>query len=274
MVPLHEKLKNGDHIEILTSRKARPTPSWLNYAVTSRARSSIRHYLNQQKTRESLSLGKKLLRKALNDQGYRKLRIPSPDKVNLLKHLHLDDWEQLLRDIGFGRRLPTLVAKQLVAGAKNLGEDRGQPNPAALTIEGTERLLITYANCCHPIPGDKIIGTTTRGRGLVIHRSRCSNCKGLLKHPDNYFHLNWSESTRGKFQVLLTLDTLNQPGVLATISNVIAEHDSNINNLTVDPKHHHTSNMSFVIEVKDRKNLADIMRQLHAEKAVIKLSRG
>jgi len=274
MVPLHETLKNGDHVIILTSRKARPHPSWLNYTVTSKARCSIRHYLNKQKTKESLNLGKKLLRKSLNDQGYHKLRIPSSDKVNLLKHLNLDNWEQLLSDIGFGNRLPILVAKQLVAEAKNLGEDRIQPNLATLTIEGTERLLITYANCCHPIPGDEIIGTITRGRGLVIHRSRCLNCRGLLKHPDNYFHLNWSESTKGKFQVLLTLDTLNEPGVLATISNIIAAHDSNINNLTVDPKHNHTSNMSFIIEVKDRKNLADILRQLHAEKAVIKLYRG
>jgi RelA/SpoT family (p)ppGpp synthetase len=275
-VPLHDKLSNGDHVEVKTSRKARPIPQWLNYAVTSKARASIRHYLNQQKDKESLRLGRKLLRGALSDQGYRRVRIPSADKVNLLKHLELDDWEQLLTDIGFGKRLPTLVAKQLLAESKAHQSPPGQESHirSTLTIEGTERLLITYANCCHPIPGDNIVGTTTSGRGLVVHRSNCGNSKTIMRHPDNYFHLNWSETTKGKFQVLINVEATNEPGVLATVSNIIAEYNANINNLTVDQKHLHTSNMSFIIEVLDRKHLADIMRQLHAESSVIKLSRG
>jgi guanosine-3',5'-bis(diphosphate) 3'-pyrophosphohydrolase len=143
-----------------------------------------------------------------------------------------------------------------------------------MTIEGTERLLVTHANCCHPIPGDQIIGTMTSGRGLVVHRSNCPNCKGIMRHPDNYFHLAWSESTKGKFQVMIKMETQNVPGVLATISNIIAEHESNINNLQVDQKHQNTSSMSFTIEVNDRKHLADIMRQLHREDSVISLSRA
>ncbi len=277
-VPLHEKLRNGDHIEIVTARKARPAPSWLNYAITSRARSSIRHYLNQQKTKESVRLGRKLLRTALYNQGYRKLRIPSVDKVGLLKQLDLDDWKQLLIEIGFGQRSPTLVAKQLLEAAISTGRnkvmDKAEQKPVALTIEGTERLLITYATCCYPIPGDHIIGITARGKGLIVHQSRCGNCKSLLRHPDNYVHLEWADSTQGKFQARLRLDTLNEPGVLATISSIIAQHDSNIGNLSADPKHDQTSDISFVMDVKDRTHLANIMRQLHAQKAVIKLYRG
>ena len=276
-VPLHEILNNGDHIEIITSQKARPIPYWLNYAVTSKARVSIRHYLNQQKTRESVQLGRKLLKQALKNQGYRRLKIPSADKNALVKQLQLDSWDQLLGDIGFGRRLATLVAKQLMAEIDNqetVETDLAPHRPAALTIEGTERLLISYANCCHPIPGDEIIGTTTTERGVVIHRLRCNNCKNRLKQPDNFFHLNWSESTEGKFQVLLKMDTSNEPGVLATISNIIAEHGSNINRLSVDAKHDHTSTMSFVIEVTSRIHLANIMRQLHSEERVVKLARG
>jgi RelA/SpoT family (p)ppGpp synthetase len=275
-VPLHEQLSNGDHVEVKTSRKARPIPSWLDYAVTSKARASIRHYLNQQKSRESLRLGRKLLRSALSRQGYRRVRIPSNDKINLLKHLDLDDWEQLLKDIGFGKRLPALVAKQLISESDAQQKDDASKNNNryTLTIEGTERLLITYANCCHPIPGDRIIGITTSGKGLVVHQSNCKNCKGIMRHPDNYFHLNWSESTRGKFQVVINVEAQNEPGVLATVSNIIAEHNSNINNLTVEQKHSSTSNMSFVIEVTDRKHLAEILRQLHTEPGVIKLARG
>ena len=277
MVPLHQRLSNGDHIEIVTSRSARPLPAWLDYAVTSKARASIRHFLNQQKDKESFKLGGKLLKQALGKQGYRRLRIPSTHKVALLKHLQIADWTQLVRDIGFGKRLPTLVAKQLIAandaGGGDGGGGGGNGKPAAMTIEGTERLLVTHANCCHPIPGDHIIGAMTSGRGLVVHRSNCPNCKEIMRHPDNYFHLAWSESTKGKFQVMIKMETRNEPGVLAGVSNIIAEHESNINNLQVDQQHH-TASMSFIIEVTGRKHLADIMRQLHAEKSVINLSRA
>ena len=274
MVPLHETLNNGNHVEIVTSRSARPLPAWLDYAVTSKARSSIRHFLNRQKDKESFKLGGKLLKQALGKQGYRRMRIPSAHKVTLLQHLQMDDWNQLLRDIGFGRRLPTLVAKQLIAETQNDSGGSGGGKPAAMTIEGTERLLVTYANCCHPIPGDPIIGAMTSGRGLVVHRSNCPNRREIMRHPDNCFHLAWSESTRGKFQVTVKMETRNQPGVLARVSNIIAEHDSNINNLQVDPQHHNTSSMSFIIEVTGRKHLADIMRQLRAENSVIHLSRA
>jgi len=272
MVPLHETLQNGNHVEIVTSRSARPLPAWLDYAVTSKARSSIRHFLNRQEDKESFKLGGKLLKQALGKQGYRRMRIPSAHKVALLQHLQMDDWNQLLRDIGFGRRLPILVAKQLIAETQN---DQGGSGgkPAAITIEGTERLLVTYAKCCHPIPGDPIIGTMTSGRGLVVHRSICPNRREIMRHPDNGFHLSWSESTRGKFDVTVKMETRNQPGVLARVSSIIAKHDSNINNLQVDEQHH-TSSMSFIIQVTERKHLAAIMRQLHAENSVIHLSRA
>ncbi len=275
MVPLHEILSNGDRVEVKTSRSSRPTPSWLDYAVTSRARASIRHYLNQQKQKESLKLGRKLLRTALSNQGYRRTRISSADKLNLLKHLKLDDWEQLLADIGFGRRLPRLVAKQLIAesGSRHHPELPDHKR-SALTIQGTERLLITYANCCNPVPGDSIIGTTTSGRGLVVHRSRCKNGKIIFRHPDNLFHLNWSEDTRGQFQVQINVEVKDTPGALASVSNIIARFNSNINNVSVDQRRHNTSFMTFTIEVTNRKHLASIMRRLHNESSVIKLARA
>ncbi len=278
MVPLHEILSNGDRVEVKTSRSARPIPSWLDYAVTSRARASIRHYLNQQKQKESLRLGRKLLRTALAGQGYRRSRIAAADKANLLKHLKLDDWEQLLADIGFGRRLPGLVAKQLIAESAaqpHAGRpDHSDHPPSALTIQGAERLLITYASCCNPVPGDNIIGTTTSGRGLVVHRSRCKNSKIIFRHPDNLFHLNWSEDIKGQFQVRIQVEVKDTPGVLAGVSNIIAKFNSNINNVSMDQRCRNTSFMTFTIEVTNRKHLASIMRRLHSESSVIKLARA
>ena len=269
--PLHERLHNGNYVDIITARAARPLPAWLDFTVTSKARASIRHYLHQQKDKQSLKLGRKLLKQSLAQQGYRRLRIPSAHKVALLNQLHLDDWTRLLCDIGFGKRPPTLVAKQLIAETQSASAPGGA---AAMSIEGTERLLVHYAHCCRPIPGDPIIGAMTGGRGLVVHRSACPNRKELTRNKDNYFHLSWSDKTRGVFQVTIKMETRNHPGVLASVSNIIAGHESNINNLQVHSQHHNTSSMSFVIEVSGRRHLAAIMRQLHAEKAVIHLARA
>ncbi len=279
-VPLYENLRNGDHIEIVTSARARPEPGWLNYAVTSKARSTIRHYLNQQKTKQSIKLGHKLLKKALMEQGYRRILIPSRHKIALLTALELKDWPELLADIGFGKRLAPLVAKQFCAEV--LEPDETQPsrrssnnktNYGVMTIEGTEGLLVNYAKCCYPIPDDRIIGTTTTDRGLVIHRLRCANVRSLMRHPDQFFHLKWSENTKGVFEVLLKVETKNEPGVLSRLSNIIASHQSNINKLNVEEQSGNVSRMSFVIEVLDRKNLADIIRELHVDKSVIRLHR-
>lgn len=276
-VPLHERLNNGETVKAVTSRKARPQPSWLNYAVSSKARSSIRHFLNQQKDKEAIRLGSKLLKKALKDRGYSNaFGISNQHKIRLLERLELKDWNQLLLDIGFGKRLPALVAKQflLEIDDSNRAHRRETGSHGSMTIEGTERLLVTYANCCHPIPGDKIIGTTTSGSGLSVHRLRCKNCVGIMKHPDNYFHLNWSDETQGRFRVMLDMETANRPGVLARVSNIIAEHDSNINQLNVDDELTETSRMSFIIEVTSRDHLADIMWQLHNDENVLKLARS
>ena len=279
-VSLHEKLKNGQYVAITTKFRARPKPEWLNYAVTAKARSAIRHYLHKQKGRQSISLGKKLLKKALWDQGYRKFLIPSSDKLILLSALEMKDWQQLLADIGMGKRLAPLVAKQFIAeinepriSAKKQPSKNEKNNPGMMTIDGTEGLLVNYSKCCHPIPGDRIIGTTTADRGLVIHRLRCHNAHSIMKHPDQYVHLSWSEKVRSVFEVRLKLDTDNRPGVLSEVSNIIAAHDCNINKLNVDEQAGNLSRMSFVIEVNGRIHLASIMRELRSHSAVIKLER-
>ncbi len=271
-VPLHATLSNGDRVEIKTGRLARPAPSSLDYAVTSKARASIRHHLSQQKDKESLKIGRKLLNTALTTQGYRRIRIPSKHKIALLQSLDLEHWETLLTDLGSGKRLPTLVAQQLIsASSTRLGSP--DMKPVNLTIEGTERLMVAYPNCCHPIPGDKIIGTITVGRGLVVHRANCSNINNKHNIPENYLHLNWASNTSGRFQVELHVVTANQPGVLATISNIIACHHSNINHVNVNHYHQDSSDMTFIIAVSDRNHLAKIIRQIRVESTVVKVTR-
>ncbi|MDA7967667.1 MAG: bifunctional (p)ppGpp synthetase/guanosine-3',5'-bis(diphosphate) 3'-pyrophosphohydrolase [Gammaproteobacteria bacterium] len=274
-VALHEALRNGDHVEIITSRSARPHPAWLNYVVTSRARTSIRHFLKQQKEKESFQLGRKLLKQALARQGYRRLRIPSAHKVALLQRLDMKDWTQLLRDIGYGKRPATLAAKQMLAAVQTGGEGGGEAEDArpAMVIEGTERLLVTHAACCHPIPGDQIIGVMSGGKGLVVHRATCPRRRQIMRSPDSYFHLAWSDSIKRKFQVPLKMETRNEPGVLAAVSNIIAMHGSNISSVQVSARNN-ASVMSVTMEVADRAHLDDITKKLRAASCVISLARG
>ena len=271
LVPLHTVLRNGNHVEIVTSPSARPLPSWLNYVVTSKARSSIRGFLKHQQDEEALALGKELLQKSLSALGYLHDPIPTSDKIELLKKLRLDSWNNLLQDIGFGRRLPNLVAQQVLAGEGEEGKEQGEAKP--LLIRGSERLLVNYAKCCHPIPGDRIIGFLTTGRGLVIHTTGCPNTREFRKQPDKWLPIDWAEDIDAAFQVRILVETTNRPGVLGRLASIIAEQKSNINNVSMDEHDRYQSTIHFVIEVRDRKHLAAIMRQLHADPAVIRLSR-
>ena len=269
-VPLHQELRNGDRVEILTSRNSLPSPSWLNYAVTGKARSAIRATLKNRRQRESVVLGRKLLDRALRGVGHRR-RLSSNEKVHLLDSLGLSDWEELLADIGFGERPAMVVARQLVPAADGDEVDGSSMQP--LAIRGAEKLVITYGKCCHPIPGDPIIGYFGAGRGLVVHTTDCPNTATYRKHPERFVPLHWAEKIDTRFPVTLRLDTKNQPGALAGAATAIAEADSNIVNVNVFERDGLNSSLNFTIEVKDRKHLADIMRIIRSQAAVNRQTR-
>ena len=271
---LHDKLRNGATVEITTSTRVSPQPSWLNYAVTARARAAIRHYLKQQQHKQAVRLGSRLFRQALRRQGRRGV-IPSPKaRQRVLEQTRAADWSQLMAEIGFGERLAELVAKQFLLNDTSTEVPPGPTPDSAITIDGTEGLVLHYAQCCHPIPGDRVVGLITRGRGVVVHRNQCRNCRALEKSPDSYCHLNWSPELRGRFPVILRLETRNKPGVLARVSHIIAGHDSNINRVAMDDVLGNTTRMTFTIDVQHRDHLANIVRELHAEPAVNKVMRG
>jgi len=265
-VPLHEELKNGNRVEILTARNTMPSPSWLNYAVTGKARSAIRSTLKNRRQREAVVLGRKLLDRALKGVGHRR-RLSSNHKVQLLDSLGLADWQELLADIGLGERPAMVVARQLVPAQADGDEVDGNAMQP-LAIRGAEKLMITYGKCCHPIPGDPIIGYFGVGRGLVVHTTDCPNTATYRKHPERSVPLHWAESIDMDFPVTLRLDTDNKPGALAGAASAIAESGSNIVNVNVVERDGRNSTLNFTIEVRDRKHLADIMRKLRAQPAV------
>ncbi|MDH3639508.1 MAG: bifunctional (p)ppGpp synthetase/guanosine-3',5'-bis(diphosphate) 3'-pyrophosphohydrolase [Gammaproteobacteria bacterium] len=272
LVSLPTVLNNGDHVEIITSDTVLPTASWLSYTVTSKARASIRQYLKHQRRDEAIKLGKRLFDRAIRTRRFGRKKLTDSQKRELLDTLDVSDWDDLLADVGLGKRLPNMVAKQLLPPLSR-SDRQGQQDGSPLAISGTEGMLISYAKCCHPIPGDSLIGIFTTGRGVVVHTADCRNTAGYRKHPDKWVHVDWDKDVTGEFAVVLRVDVANKRGVLAKIASIIAEQGSNINSVAVEDRDGKFSSIRFTIEVKDRDHLAHIMRNIRRASMVTRVTR-
>ncbi len=290
LAPLRTPLANGQTVEIITAQNARPNPGWLNYVVTAKARSSVRHYLKNLQHDEAVMLGRRLLD---NELGARKLSIDalSPAVIQaVLAELKLNSLEQLLAEIGLGTRMAVLVARRMVPERRH--EQRGlrralsRVMPAwlgggksagassrPLVIRGTEGMVISFAKCCHPIPGDSIVGFVTSGRGIVIHVQSCKNVVDSRKLPEKWLDVQWENDVKGEFLVELQVGMLNRRGVLATVAAAVAEMGANIENINIEERDGRHSGLTMLIEVSGRKHLANIMRRVRSIDAVSKISR-
>ena len=271
-MPLRTELRNGDHVEVLTSTWGRPSPSWLDYIMTSKARAHIRQYLKNLKRDESVSLGERLLDKALTDLRVEPASLEESGKAELLKSFKLKNWTELLADIGLGNRLATVVAMQLQPAAP-AGSTPVKLAASNLAIRGTEGVVVTYARCCRPIPGDPILGFLSAGRGITVHTTDCPNVAQFRKHPEQWIDVHWEEHIAGIFPVNLRVEVHNQRGVLARVAAVIAELDANIDTVNIEERDGLNAAMDFTIEVRDRVHLAKILRRLRAAESVIRISR-
>jgi len=269
LVPLRTVLRNGDHVEILTSKWGRPSPSWLDYVITSRSRAHIRQYLKNLQHGEAAQLGERLLEKAFNDLRLDSTQLEPEAKAELLKTLKLRAWDDLLADIGFGNRLASVVAMQLQPGAAGVAREAAP----VLAIRGTEGVVVTYARCCRPIPGDAILGFVSAGRGITVHVSDCPNVAKFRKHPEQWIDVSWESHIEGVFPVNLRVEVRNQRGVLARVAAVIAELDANIDTVHIEERDGLNTAMDFTVEVRDRVHLASILRRLRALESVMRISR-
>lgn len=272
LVPLRTVLRNGDHVEVLTSKWGRPNPSWLDYVVTSKARAHIRQFLKNLQRGESVSLGERLLEKALADMHNDPVVLSDVQKKKILKGFKLNKWEDLLADIGLGNRLATVVAMQLLP-ASDTGSASAGKSKSDLAIRGTEGVVVTYARCCRPIPGDPILGFLSAGRGITIHTSDCPNVVKFRKHPEQWIDVHWEEHIKSVFPVNVRVEVKNQRGVLAQVAAVISELDANIDTVNIEERDGLNSAIDFTVEVRDRVHLASILRQLRALEPVIRINR-
>ena len=282
LVPLRTTLRNGDHVEIITAAFGRPSPAWLNYVVTSKARAHIRSYLKNQKVEESAKLGERLLATAIEDIGADLQKLPEATRQDLLKTLKLKTWDDLLGEIGLGNRLASVVARQLVPQVGE--EDRSRflrlfrrrgpkSKEPALAIHGTEGVVVNYARCCRPIPGDPILGFLTAGRGIVVHTEDCPNVARYRKHPEQWIDVQWEQDIKGVYPVYMRVEAKNQRGVLASVAAAISEEDANIDTVTFDDRDSQYTSMDFTVEVRDRVHLAQIMRRIRALESVVRINR-
>jgi RelA/SpoT family (p)ppGpp synthetase len=291
LAPLRTELMNGQTVEIVTANTAHPNPAWLNFVVTGKARANIRHYLKNLRQDEAVSLGKRLLDNELAAFSLSVETLPSEQLAGLLAELKLESLERLLEEIGLGNRMALLVARRLAPekreeetrtiGIKEAlsrympswlkGEKESSAKP--LLIKGTEGMVLSFAKCCRPIPGDPILGFVTAGRGIVIHTESCKNVAEYRKLPEKWIDVQWEEGVKGDFPVEVRIDVVNQRGVLATVAAAIAEFGANIDNVNVEERDSRNSSMTVVLEVQGRQHLANIIRRIRAIEPVLRIVR-
>ena len=270
LVPLRTELQNSQTVQIITARGAKPNPNWLTFVSTAKARTAIRHHTKNLLSTESPDRGKRLLDRTLKDLGSSLRKVGKVRMKAALEELGLKDNAELFEQVGLGQRLAPLTARFL-AGINEDGES--EANTASLVIAGTEGMVVSYAKCCYPIPGDDVMGYLTAGRGVVIHRNCCGNRSNFRKHPEKWISVTWEKDIDREFSCQIQTDTLNKPGVLAEVAATIADCSSNIEQVEVLGRHEDCSMLSFLLQVTDRIHLAKIMRNVRNMSNVIRVSR-
>jgi guanosine-3',5'-bis(diphosphate) 3'-pyrophosphohydrolase len=269
LVPLRTQLANGQTVEAVTSRNANPNPNWLTFVRTAKARTAIRSYMKNLRSNESIDLGKRLLDRSLKDLGSSLRKIGKVRMNEVLDELGLNNAAELFEQLGLGERLAPLTAR-LLLGSRDT-EDA--PAQASLSIAGTEGMVVSYAKCCYPIPGDDVMGYLSSGRGIVIHRNVCGNLINFRKQPEKWITVNWEKGIDREFSSQIQIDTKSKTGVLADVASAIADSGSNIEQVEVLGRHEDCSMLSFLLQVRDRRHLAQVMRNVRKMPDVIRVSR-
>jgi GTP diphosphokinase / guanosine-3',5'-bis(diphosphate) 3'-diphosphatase len=268
LVPLSTQLENGQSVEIITSPSTHPNPAWLNFVITAKARSNIRHYLKQLRNEEAVILGRRLLNKHLQAFSTQLSDISHQRIQEILEELELESLDRLLDDIGLGNRSVFLIAQKLLHDG--ISEDHEQQ---PLLIAGTEGMVVNFARCCHPIPGDPITGFVSAGRGIIIHQQDCNSILSLREQQEKWLDVAWSPDVNREFPVDIIVHARNQRGVLATIAVAVSEADSNIDNVMVDERDSEYSDLRLTIEVINRQHLARVIRRLRRIDVVERITR-
>ncbi len=272
LAPLSQPLQSGQKIKIITSPGAQPNPNWLNFVTSGKARSSIRHFLKNQRHHQSIELGKRMLGRALDNYDIDINKLTEEQIEKLQTGTNTPSLEALLEDIGLGNRIAVAVAKILATESTEDGAATNIYSP--LMIDSTDGLMISFARCCRPIPGDPILGHISAGKGLVIHQETCRNLADLTDQPEKLSLVNWAPTVTGEFPVDIRVEVESERGIIATLATRISELGANIEQIQVDERDAHNSVIKLSIGVHNRIHLANIIRRLKTLHAVIKITRS
>ncbi|MEM9530488.1 MAG: bifunctional (p)ppGpp synthetase/guanosine-3',5'-bis(diphosphate) 3'-pyrophosphohydrolase [Pseudomonadota bacterium] len=260
--PLHHRIESGQTIKIITAPSGSPRSSWLEFVVTSKARTAIRHRLKRLAREDAVQVGHRILDKALAARGV-SLDSLGEERINTyVAEAKLEGLEDLLADLALGNRMPGIVARQLTEHLGPVDEGAEDMPQEALLLTGSEGTVISYGNCCRPIPGDRVVGYISAGKGIVVHRISCPNVREFRKFPDRILDVAWDPEEEGLFTVSLRVDTENKPGALATVAAAISETDTNIEHVANLERDGEASQLLFTISVGGRRHLARVMRRI------------
>ena len=279
LAPLRTEMRNGDNVEIITAALAKPNPAWLNYVVTGKARSHIRHYLKTLQATESAHLGERMLNMALRALHVDPNAVPEKQWHKVMRDYGAKHKSEILTDIGLGKRVSLMVAHQLTAGNPELhGFENSKPNTQkkfdSITITGSEGMAVQFAQCCRPIPGDPILGFINKDKGLIIHTHDCPNIRKFKLDPDRWLDVEWDADNKKLFKVNVRMVVANERGMLAKIAAGISDVGSNIDNVSVEePDGSKYSNVNFTVQVRNRIHLAELMRNLRKIPDVVRINR-
>lgn len=278
--PLRTELHNGDIVEIITAPDSRPSPTWLTYVRTGKARSAIRHHLRTVDVNESVELGQELLGEALAVRNVSP-ELPPAVVERLLAESSANTLDELYADIGIGKRMPALVARHIFGLLEGDPEllPSSQPLPssdiAPVTIYGSEGVAVQLAPCCLPIPGDQITGQLRRDQALIVHTCDCTPAKRVrAKEPDRWIAVQWGDELNRRFDCRIRLLINNEKGILARVAAEIGESDANITYVGMDEDDEQSmTQLRFTIQVKDRVHLAQLIRNLRRVAGVNRVER-
>lgn len=275
LVPLRTKLSTGDHVEIITSTLAKPNPTWLNFVITGKARSQIRNYLRSAESKDLIFLGEKMLNNALNAFHIHPTAIKKKHWKKLIHDYHVESKDEILMDIALGKKVNVMVAHQLTSLIDGVTSNKNQTKMLdVITIKGSDGMAIQLASCCNPIPGDPILGYINKEKGLVIHTHDCQIVNELALDHDRWVDVEWEPDSDKLFNVRLSVLVVNERGMLGKIASVIADSESNIDNVSLqDMDGSPFATLNFLVQVRHRLHLAELIRNLRKITKVNKITR-
>lgn len=275
LASLSTQLESGQTVEIMTSPNAKPSPMWLNFVVSAKARSAIRHFLRDLDHEKAIEFGERLINRALERYETHLEKIDQRTIKRLLSEFHFAELTELFADVGVGNHLPSLIAERLMQKQDGDADDEQLPvkDSAPLLIEGREGTVLSMSKCCRPIPGDHVQGLITAGKGIAVHRAGCKNIRRFKRRHREWVAVDWAAELDGDFEAMILVNLTNQPGALARISTVLSSLNANIEGIDFNNKGENNIGIHFLLSLRDRRHLARIIRRIRNLAVVISVKR-